>query len=157
MPIYARGLGLIEKKAIRGGSFNIFQGQIFLFALYSTKYLKLFAKNYQVTTYDFLEKFQLRNEQNTMQKKKKILILKFLKFKIRQIFYTYFHQIESVEFIYDSHGQTFLPTLYILYIDQTLFRLTKHCFDTNAITLHGKKNCDRSFDLNRKKLQVKVY
>ena len=46
MPIYARGLGLIEKKAIRGGSFNIFQGQIFLFALYSTKYLKLFAKNY---------------------------------------------------------------------------------------------------------------
>ena len=25
----------------------------------------------------------------------------------------YFHQIESVEFIYDSHGQTFFSTLYV--------------------------------------------
>ena len=26
----------------------------------------------------------------------------------------YFHQIEGVEFIYGSHGQTFLSTLYII-------------------------------------------
>ena len=32
----------------------------------------------------------------------------------RQTLYMYFHQIESVKFIYDSHGQTFLSTLYIL-------------------------------------------
>ena len=25
----------------------------------------------------------------------------------------YFHQLESVEFVHASHGQTFLPTLYI--------------------------------------------
>ena len=28
-----------------------------------------------------------------------------------QVLYTYFHRIESVEFIYDNHEQTFLPTL----------------------------------------------
>ena len=32
-----------------------------------------------------------------------------LKFKV---LYTYFYQIEGVEFIYDSHRQTFLSTLY---------------------------------------------
>ena len=31
---------------------------------------------------------------------------------LRQVLYTYFHQIEGVKFIYDSHGQTFLSTLY---------------------------------------------
>ena len=37
---------------------------------------------------------------------------KFLCSILWQIFYTYFHQIEDVEFVYDRHGQTFLSTLY---------------------------------------------
>ena len=32
---------------------------------------------------------------------------------LRQILYMYLHQIETVEFIYDGHGQTFLSTLYV--------------------------------------------
>ena len=35
-----------------------------------------------------------------------------MRFKIKQVFYKYIHQIEGVEFIYDGHWQTFLTTLY---------------------------------------------
>ena len=47
---------------------------------------------------------------------------------LQQSFYMYFHQIEGVEFIHDSHGQTFLSTLYIskvVVIARLLFELTK--------------------------------
>ena len=35
---------------------------------------------------------------------------------LRQVLCIYFHQIESVKFIYDNHGQTFLSTRYSLFI-----------------------------------------
>ena len=41
-----------------------------------------------------------------MQKEEKQILT--LKFKW-QVLYMYFHQIEGVEFIHDSHGQTFHP------------------------------------------------
>ncbi|KOX71088.1 hypothetical protein WN51_03629 [Melipona quadrifasciata] len=58
--------------------------------------------NNQVATYGSSRKFYyFRDEWNTMQERKKI-------------FSATFHQIEGVEFIYDSHGQTFLSTLWKL-------------------------------------------
>ena len=46
-------------------------------------------------------------------KKKEIFRFKVTVNFVADILYVYFHQIEDVEFICDSHGQTFLPTLYV--------------------------------------------
>ena len=58
---------------------------------------------------DSLEKFYLRDEQNTIKKRRKNFDLEI--------------QGESIEFIYDSHGQTFLFTLYKKVVAQEAKRL----------------------------------
>ena len=58
-----------------------------------------------------------------------------LKFKVKVNFVTdtctYLHQIKSVEFIYDSHGQIFLFTLYVLAVNY---------FNNNYLEIAGAPN-----------------